>query len=398
MNKKIRNFALLGALTVTTQTLVVQAQPVMFQQEPKIEALFYDNGVFIQGYELEDVQSLQVSLTFDTAINKEEMVFERFPYNTDRYSVVDHQTLHLYMDNTTQALQSGNDLPIGFFTYDNYDEATQLESVAIKIIDEDFNTHEYDNFTRQIVEGSYPDDDSDDDTDTDWEDDSDDDTDTDGEDDSDEDSDEDTTDKEDEDSDEDATDKEDEVESLWQNPFKDVSEKDWYYEAVRYASLNNLFKGITEDTFEPHTQMSRAMIVSVLHRVTEPTVVPDDNQFVDVKPDAWYAPAIVWAAHEEILSGYGNGLFGPNDPLTREQLVTLLWRYDGRKPQTSNTLVEQFSDAHAVSGYATEAMQWAITEGIINGKTPTMLAPKDLVSRAETATLLMRFFENKDVK
>lgn len=113
--------------------------------------------------------------------------------------------------------------------------------------------------------------------------------------------------------------------------FTDVKESDWFYEAVKFAVENGLFKGTTETTFSPGQPMTRAMLVTVLHRLEGSPAVTGANNFTDVKNGEWYTNAVIWANANDIVSGYGNGLFGTNDPITREQMAAILYRYAGYK-------------------------------------------------------------------
>ena len=106
-------------------------------------------------------------------------------------------------------------------------------------------------------------------------------------------------------------------------------------------------------------------------------------------PEAWYAQAITWAAQRDIVEGYGNGKFGPNDSITREQLAAILWRYAGRPAAAKKDL--DFADADEISDYALEALQWAAEQGIVQGRDNNIIAPKSNITRAETAAMFMRF-------
>ena len=118
--------------------------------------------------------------------------------------------------------------------------------------------------------------------------------------------------------------------TAWTNPFTDVKTGDWYYDAVKYASQNGLFNGTTATTFGPNTDMTRAMLVTVLYRLEGKPTVTGTNTFTDVKSGEWYTDAVLWANANNIVGGYGNGLFGTNDSVTREQMALLLHRYAQR--------------------------------------------------------------------
>ncbi len=182
--------------------------------------------------------------------------------------------------------------------------------------------------------------------------------------------------------------------------FKDFDPNAWYHEAVDYAVVNGLMKGTSPTTFEPGTATTRAMIVTILWRLEGEPVVNAVNPFEDVENGAWYTDAIVWAAENGIVEGYGNGNFGPNDDITREQLVTMLWRYAKYKGYDvsvgENTNILSYDDALDISKWAMPAMQWACGADIINGRTQSTIAPQGLANRAETAAIFMRFLKDLD--
>lgn len=168
----------------------------------------------------------------------------------------------------------------------------------------------------------------------------------------------------------------------------DVKSGAWYYDAVKYAVEHGLFYGISNTEFSPDSTMTRGMLVTVLHRMeSEPEA--DPAAFLDVGSGKYYSKAVAWAAANGIVAGYGNGNFGPEDAITREQLATILWRYSG-SPAPAGTLAG-FTDADKASGYALDALRWAVTQGIIQGKGNGILDPADNATRAEVATMLMRY-------
>jgi hypothetical protein len=135
--------------------------------------------------------------------------------------------------------------------------------------------------------------------------------------------------------------------------------------------------------------MTRGMLAQVLHNLeTDPETVPLDA-FQDVDVDDWYAEAVAWAADAGIVTGYGNGTFGPNDNITRQQVAVMLWRYAGQ-PTASADSIDTFGDADSVSTYAQQAMAWAIENGIINGINGN-LSPNSNATRAQVATMMMRY-------
>ena len=179
-------------------------------------------------------------------------------------------------------------------------------------------------------------------------------------------------------------------------PFTDVAEGSWYYDAVRYVYENGLMAGTSNTKFEPDLTTTRGMIVTILYRLEDTPAVSSMADFTDVETDQWYSDAIAWAAANSIVGGYGNGLFGPDDPITREQLATILYRYAQYKDYdtASSADLSRYADFEQVSEWAQEAMAWANGEGIISGTSAVTLAPKDSATRAQAAVMLMRFCEN----
>ena len=179
------------------------------------------------------------------------------------------------------------------------------------------------------------------------------------------------------------------------NPFTDVKEGDWFYEFVKFAVENDLFKGTGETTFSPNEPMTRAMLVTVLHSLEGSPEITGANNFTDMKNGEWYTKAVIWANANDIVSGYGNELFGTNDPITREQMAALLYNYASYKGYdvTAIANLSAYTDAAAISSWAEKAMSWANAEGLITGRTATTLAPAGNATRAEVASILKRFVE-----
>lgn len=167
----------------------------------------------------------------------------------------------------------------------------------------------------------------------------------------------------------------------------------WGKSAVDFVTSRELFNGTSATTFEPDTKMSRAMLVTVLHRLEDMPAggVPSFN---DVNDGAWYTEAVAWASGKNIVNGYDNGVFGPNDNVTREQIATILYRYavamNIATPERGS--LYRFADGAAVSDWADDAMEWAVGAGLFQGNNGN-LNPKSPATRAEVATLLMRFVE-----
>jgi len=178
--------------------------------------------------------------------------------------------------------------------------------------------------------------------------------------------------------------------------FTDVSENNWYYEAVKYVSQNNIMNGTSDTIFNPSTDMTRAMLVTVLYRLEGKPNVSGTNSFTDVKDGQWYTSAIIWASENSIVSGYGGGLFGTNDSITREQMAALLYNYARYKGYnlTATSDLTAYSDTSSISNWAQTAMKWANYKGLINGVSSNKLVPAGEATRAQVATILMRFVEN----
>lgn len=181
--------------------------------------------------------------------------------------------------------------------------------------------------------------------------------------------------------------------------FADVKKTDWFYEEVQYVYSHGLMKGTGTDTFSPDLTTTRGMIVTILWRLEgEPSV--KGTQFADVAENAYYAEAILWAAENGIVTGYGSNRFGPDDPITREQLAAILYRYAQYKEldTSASDSLKGFTDASKISTYAKEAMGWACAVGLLQGS-HNALDPQGNATRAQVAAILYRFnttdFEEK---
>lgn len=160
---------------------------------------------------------------------------------------------------------------------------------------------------------------------------------------------------------------------------------------MAFVTEQGLFYGTSETEFSPNSTMTRGMLATVLYRAAGSPEAPELSGFTDVQPDAYYAGAVAWAAENNIAGGYGNGSFGPNDPITREQLAVLLYRYAG-SPEPPELALD-FTDAGRISGYAQDAMRWAVGQGILRGKEENRLDPGGTATRAEVAAVLMRYLQ-----
>lgn len=177
-------------------------------------------------------------------------------------------------------------------------------------------------------------------------------------------------------------------------PFTDVKETDWFYDAVRYVYDNGMMSGTGSATFAPNATTTRGMIVTILHRL-EGIPSASGEKFTDVPAAQYYAKAVAWASANGIVSGYGNGCFGPNDPITREQLAAILYRYAQYKGCDVSVKgnIFTFADGKQVSAYAADTMNWAIGTGLISGVGHNTLSPTGSATRAQVAMILMRLCE-----
>ena len=178
-------------------------------------------------------------------------------------------------------------------------------------------------------------------------------------------------------------------------PFADVSGSDWFYNDVRYVYEKGIMDGTGADRFSPNAPLTRAMIVTILYRMAGSPAMSGASDFKDVDSNKWFAKAVAWAAANGIVNGYGSGLFGPNDPVTREQLAAILYRYAVYGGMTAVTLEENlgsFADTAQLSAYAIQAMNWAVGQGLINGS-GSNLVPKAQATRAQVAAIIHRYLE-----
>lgn len=181
------------------------------------------------------------------------------------------------------------------------------------------------------------------------------------------------------------------TEMPWSSPFTDVAEGAWCYDAVRFVSENGLMNGIGSSLFAPDANLSRAQLAQILYNKEGKPAVNGESNFQDVAAGTWCADAVTWAAAQGIVGGYGNGMFGPDDPITREQLAVMLWRYSDSPAATNKEL--HFSDAGEAGGYALDALCWAVESGIINGYGDGRLGPKGFATRAQVAQMLKNYLD-----
>lgn len=179
--------------------------------------------------------------------------------------------------------------------------------------------------------------------------------------------------------------------------FTDLDLSAWYHQDTDYCIGEGLMNGTGERTFEPNLNLTRAMLVTILYRAEgTPETINRSIPFSDIELDAYYTNAVIWAKQNGIVEGYDENIFAPDDNITREQLVTILFRYAQLKGMDAITLEENllhFEDADEISEYAVSAMNWAVGTGLIKGRSETTLNPKDNATRVEVCAMIHRFLE-----
>lgn len=170
--------------------------------------------------------------------------------------------------------------------------------------------------------------------------------------------------------------------------FTDVADDSWYAEHVAYVHDNGIMSGTSDTSFSPSGAMTRAMLTTVLYRASGSPAVTASQTFTDVAAGAYYADAVAWASGSGIVSGYGDGIFGSNDPVSRAQIAVMLWRYAGSPASASGS---DFADESSIPSYAAAAVDWAQSGGIVNGKTGNVFDPNGSATRAEVATILHNY-------
>ena len=176
-------------------------------------------------------------------------------------------------------------------------------------------------------------------------------------------------------------------------PFHDVTEGDWFYDAVRYAYETGLMDGVGDSLFAPNSQTTRAQLVTILYRLAGEPEPGGDSGFADVAAGTWYTDAVAWAAENGIVNGVSDTEFAPGDDITREQLAAILYRYAACQGYdvSQRADLSGFGDASSISGYAQEALSWAHAQGLVLGFEDGSLRPQGTASRAQIAAVLMRF-------
>ena len=187
------------------------------------------------------------------------------------------------------------------------------------------------------------------------------------------------------------------VTAEWKNPFTDIKENDWFYNDIKFVSENGLMKGVTDTTFAPNENLTRAMLVTMLYRAENEPATNRSIPFSDVDMGAYYASAVSWAKQNGIVNGVTENEFAPDESITREQIAAIMMRYAVYKGMDAVTIEENlhFADADEISEYAMSSMNWAVGAGLINGKSESTLKPKDNATRAEVAAILYRFIASE---
>jgi len=170
--------------------------------------------------------------------------------------------------------------------------------------------------------------------------------------------------------------------------FSDVDANTWYAEAVIYCREHDLMAGIGNNQFAPESNLTRAQLATVLYRIEGTLAVTGTDAFTDTPDGAWYGDAVLWASQQNLINGYGGGLFGPNDPVSREQMTTILWRYAG-SPDTNSENV--FTDEADIANYAAAAVDWSANNNIVRPASSGTFAPKSSATCAQVADTLMNF-------
>ena len=190
-------------------------------------------------------------------------------------------------------------------------------------------------------------------------------------------------------------DKDEETTETTELNFTDVKESDWFFKGVEYVVDKGIMSGVSENEFAPSGKLTRAMLVQMLYNMESRPACDAENAFMDVPVGQWYTDAVIWANDAKIVSGMGEGLFAPNMEITREQMVAMLYNYAKYKGYdvTASADLSAFADTASVSAWAQPAMQWAVAEGYISGMGDSQLAPQGTATRAEIASVIMRFME-----
>lgn len=178
----------------------------------------------------------------------------------------------------------------------------------------------------------------------------------------------------------------------WENPFSDVTENNWFFDAVKYVNQSGIINGVSDNKFAPNENTSRAMIAQILYNIADKPTVTANTPFIDVKTNSWYSNAINWAYQNNIITGTSDNTFSPDNAITREALAVILYRYSG-SPKIDGNL-DKYIDANEISTWAKDAFTWAVENDLITGVDDNTLNPKGNSTRAQVATIFMRLTQN----
>ena len=177
--------------------------------------------------------------------------------------------------------------------------------------------------------------------------------------------------------------------------FTDLDSSAWYHEGVDYVVSNGMMTGTSGTTFAPNSTTTRGMIVTILWRAAGMPAATESAGFRDVASGEWYADAVAWASENGIVNGVGNGLFAPNASITREQFASMMYRYAAYQGYDTSASADLsgYADEGQISDYALQAMRWAVESGLLQGVGGSRLSPESSATRAQAATIMMRFCE-----
>ena len=179
----------------------------------------------------------------------------------------------------------------------------------------------------------------------------------------------------------------------WSNPFADVSENNWFYEAVKFVYENGLFKGVSDTQFAPNEPLTRGMLATVLYRLEGEPQTKSSSKFTDIGNNEYYTNAIVWAEENGIVNGITDTNFAPNENITREQIAAIIFRYAKNKGISSENIDMPYTDLEMISDWAIEAVSFCYANGIMLGDDTGAFNPQKNATRAETAAILQRYFK-----
>ena len=178
--------------------------------------------------------------------------------------------------------------------------------------------------------------------------------------------------------------------------FKDVKKTDWYYNDIKYVYDKKVILGYTNGNYGPNDDLTRAMIVTILHRMENEEIVDTKNRFWDMKDNTWYSNAVDWGFDKKIIYGYRNGCFKPYKSIARQELIAILYRYaiyKGKEISIQDDITN-FKDYNDIDEYVLDAMKWAVKNNILYGNKDGYLKPKDGATRTEVAAIIKRYMEN----